>query len=245
MRCRWFNRFPAFGLGLSYAWLFAPEIQIAPWPLLLGHRGLCGSSAENSLAAFNSAVAAGLDGFELDVQPTADDVCCVLHDDDFLRTTGRPGKLRDTLAARLPNLRNGERIPRLEEALALPCRLVNVELKGTAGWQPALAAVRRAGALRRVLFSSFEHEEIHQLRKACPEARCGLLWDTAEAARLDAAALRGLPAGLTLHLPLCEVKARPDFWRPHQGRLVLWGMASPGEGKELGFRPAAMIVDGL
>ena len=52
-------------------------------PLLLGHRGLSSTQLENSLAAFQAALAAGMDGFELDVQPTRDGVCMVLHDDDL------------------------------------------------------------------------------------------------------------------------------------------------------------------
>ena len=76
-------------------------------------------------------------------------------------------------------------MPRLVEVLALPARLVNVELKGEPGWKQALAAVEAAGALDRVLFSSFEHSEVFQLWSACHEARCGLLWEEDEAAGLD------------------------------------------------------------
>ena len=49
--------------------------------LVLGHRGLSSSHLENSMEAFRAALAAGMDGFELDVQPTLDGVCAVLHDD--------------------------------------------------------------------------------------------------------------------------------------------------------------------
>ncbi|CDI04667.1 Glycerophosphoryl diester phosphodiesterase (fragment) [Candidatus Competibacter denitrificans Run_A_D11] len=56
--------------------------------LILGHRGLSTTHLENSLDAFRAALAAGMDGFELDVQPTRDGVCLVLHDETLERTSG-------------------------------------------------------------------------------------------------------------------------------------------------------------
>jgi glycerophosphoryl diester phosphodiesterase len=212
--------------------------------LVLGHRGLSASHLENSMEAFRAALAAGMDGFELDVQPTADGVCCVLHDDDLGRTAQAPGILRKLKASDLPPLKNGEAVPRLSDVLDLKARLVNVELKGEPGWKQALAAVEAASALDRVLFSSFEHSEVLQLWAACHEARCGFLWETGEAMDLEADEVEGLPAALTLHVPLRAVKARPDFWKPHASRLALWGMASAREAEGLGFEPAILIADG-
>ena len=155
-------------------------------PLLLGHRGLSARHLENSMEAFRAALAAGMDGFELDVQPTRDGVCLVLHDEDLSRTANGSGMLRQMKAAELPPLKNGERMPRLADVLELPAKLLNVELKGEPGWQQALAAVEAAEALDRVLFSSFEHSEVLQLWAACETARCGFLWETDEAMDLTA-----------------------------------------------------------
>jgi len=213
--------------------------------ILLGHRGYSALHLENSMEAFRAALAAGMDGFELDVQPTQDGVCHVLHDDDLERTGSRPGILRRMKSADLPPLRNGEAVPRLVEVLGLPARLVNVELKGEPGWKQALAAVEATGCLERVLFSSFEHSEVFQLWSACHEARCGLLWEEDEAADLDAESLAELPPQLMFHPPLAAIKARPAFWAPHAARLALWGMASPKEAEGLGFEPAILIADGI
>ena len=213
--------------------------------ILLGHRGFSARHLENSMEAFRAALEAGMDGFELDVQPTLDGVCHILHDDDLERTGRAVGILRKLKSADLPLLKNGEAVPRLVEVLALPARLVNVELKGEPGWKQALAAVEAAGAVGRVLFSSFEHSEVFQLWSACHEARCGLLWEEDEAADLDQETLADLPAQLMFHPPLSEVKARPGFWAPHKSRLALWGMKSPAEAADLGFEPAILISDGV
>jgi glycerophosphoryl diester phosphodiesterase len=214
-------------------------------PLILGHRGLSLHHLENSMEAFRSALAAGMDGFELDVQPTRDGVCMVLHDEDLARTANGSGLLRQMKAAELPPLKNGEGLPRLTDVLDLPARLINVELKGEPGWQQALAAVEAAEALERVLFSSFEHSEVLQLWAACETARCGFLWETDEAMDLSAEELTDLPEALWLHPPLKAVKARPEFWAPYAGRLALWGMKTPAEAKDLPFTPAVLIADGV
>lgn len=214
-------------------------------PLVLGHRGLSSKHLENSLEAFRAALAAGMDGFELDVQPTRDGVCLVLHDEDLARTANGSGLLRQMKAAELPALKNGERVPRLADVLELPARLINVELKGEPGWQQALAAVEAAEALDRVLFSSFEHSEVLQLWAACETARCGFLWDTDEALELSAEELADLPEALWLHPPLKAVKARPELWAPYAQRLALWGMKTPAEAAGLPFAPAVLITDGI
>jgi glycerophosphoryl diester phosphodiesterase len=214
-------------------------------PLLLGHRGLSANHLENSMESFRAALAAGMDGFELDVQPTLDGVCMVLHDDDLARTAQGGGLLRRMKATDLPRLKNGEEVPRLSEVLELPAKLINVELKGEPGWQQALAAVEASEVLDRVLFSSFEHSEVLQLWAACPTARCGFLWETEEADELTVEELEDLPPQLMLHVPHRAVGKRPEFWRPYASRIALWGLKTRKEAEGLGFLPAIWIADGL
>jgi glycerophosphoryl diester phosphodiesterase len=212
--------------------------------LLLGHRGLSAHHLENSMEAFKAALSAGMDGFELDVQPTADGVCTVLHDEDLKRTAQSGGILRKLKSVELPRLKNGEEVPRLSDVLELPAKLINVELKGEPGWKQALAAVDASEALDRVLFSSFEHSEILQLWADCPDARCGFLWETSEAEELEAEELESLPPQLMLHLPLKAVARRIEFWRPYARRIALWGLKTPADASGLGFEPAILIADG-
>jgi glycerophosphoryl diester phosphodiesterase len=213
--------------------------------LILGHRGLSTKHLENSMEAFRAALAAGMAGFELDVQPTRDGVCAVLHDEDLARTANGSGILRKLKAAELPLLKNAEPLPRLADVLELPAKLINVELKGEPGWQQALATVEAAEALDRVLFSSFEHSEVLQLWAACETARCGFLWELDEAMELSAEELADLPEALWLHPPLKAVKVTPRLWLPYADRLAIWGMKTPAEAKDLPFVPAVLIADGI
>ncbi|MBP1627859.1 MAG: glycerophosphoryl diester phosphodiesterase [Holophagaceae bacterium] len=213
--------------------------------LILGHRGFSARHLENSMEAFQAALAAGMDGFELDVQPTKDGVCMVLHDDELGRTAQGDGVLRQMKSTELPRLKNNEALPRLTDALDLRAKLINVELKGEPGWKQALATVEACEAIKRVLFSSFEPSEVLQLWAACPEAQCGFLWETDEAMELTEEELADLPPALYFHIPLAAVVARPEFWRPHAKRLAIWGLKTPAEAKTLGFEAAILIVDGL
>ena len=96
-----------------------PRSFLAPGHI--AHRGLHGpGAAENSMAAFDAAVAAGY-GIELDVQPSADGVAMAFHDDRLDRLTDATGPI-DGLTAdalgELPLRGGGGGVPRLSEVLA-------------------------------------------------------------------------------------------------------------------------------
>lgn len=72
-------------------------------PLVIAHRGDSAHAPENTLPAFEAAVAKGADWIELDLQLSRDDEVVVCHDDELTRLAGSPARLRDldarTLAA--------------------------------------------------------------------------------------------------------------------------------------------------
>jgi glycerophosphoryl diester phosphodiesterase len=184
-----------------------------------------------------------MDGFKLDVQTTRDAVCVVVSDDELSHATSGQGFLRRIKFSELPRLKNGEPIPRLLEVLELPAKLINIELKGEPGWKNALAAVEASDCLGRVIFSSAEHSEILQLWAACPQARCGFIWETDESDALTSEEIFDLPKSLLLHIPLCSVGKRPDFWKQFAGRLVVWGAVSREHVASLGLEPHVCIMD--
>lgn len=115
-----------------------PEPVSRPW--VIAHRGASSSHPENTIAAFDQALADGADAFELDVQLTRDGEVVVFHD-WTLDKAGAPGVRvkamdRDAIqaldAGRHKSKRFvGERIPSLAEVVeryGSRCRLL-VELK--------------------------------------------------------------------------------------------------------------------
>jgi len=143
------------------------------------------------MAAFRRALEVGAHMIELDVQLTRDDAVVVLHDDTLERTTTGLGPVGALTLSRLRDLDagawfgpafRGERVPTLDEVLATIPLPVNVELKPVGPVaaplaERALAIVAAAGALDRVVFSSFDRSAVEALRAASPEAVIGILWN--------------------------------------------------------------------
>jgi len=66
---------------------------MAPRPLIIGHRGASALAPENTISAFQRALADGADGFEFDVRLTCDAVPVVIHDATFTRTGNNPAEV--------------------------------------------------------------------------------------------------------------------------------------------------------
>lgn len=151
----------------------------------IAHRGyhdLNRNRWENTLSAFDHAVARGL-AIECDVHLSSDGVPVVFHDATLKRVTGEDGSVFDRTAAELGKLRIGgteDRIPTFAEMLARVGGAVPlvIELKGNAGRDEGLVA-RVAELLRpyagKAAIMSFDHRLI---RRFATDAR-------------------GIPAGLT------------------------------------------------
>lgn len=132
-------------------------------PRIFAHRGLTiegdtQTRDENTLGAFELALSAGADYLETDIQITADGVPVLFHDRDLFRLTGKKIPIAKFSMGELENVRLplGGQIPTLRSALAeFPEARFNFDLKSPATELPALMAIKDAGALERVLVSSF------------------------------------------------------------------------------------------
>lgn len=110
---------------------------------ICAHRGASDTHPENTLASFREAIRLGAHMIEFDVALTKDGQLVLLHDRTLDRTTDGKGPLADVTLAELKKLDagtwknprfKGERIPTLDEALAImPENMwLNVHLKGGA-----------------------------------------------------------------------------------------------------------------
>ena len=142
-----------------------------------GHRGASGNFPENTLEAFEAAIAMGVHGVELDVRRAADDSVVVLHDAHL--ADGRA--IVDLDRASLP-----DEVPDLAAVLDLCVDItVNVEIKvgrKDPDYDPDGAIValtadvcRQAGAIDRVIITSFDRPSIDAMRTVLPEVRTGLI----------------------------------------------------------------------
>src|SRR5687767_7161049 len=112
------------------------RITDTEFPLVVGHRGSSADHPENTLVAFEAALAAGADAVELDVRLTADGEAVVLHDAEVGVVTDGSGLVHAMTLREIKRLRvGGEEIPTLGEVLvALSGRaVVNTEIKNLPG----------------------------------------------------------------------------------------------------------------
>jgi glycerophosphoryl diester phosphodiesterase len=170
--------------------------------LVVAHRGASAEDAENTIEAFERAVAVGTDAVEFDVRLTADGHPIVMHDADVSRTTDGVGLVRELTVADVRALRittrDGGRcgVPSLEEALrCLSGRAgVDIEIKNVPGdpdfehdreraVEATLGCLHDVAFVGSVLVSSFNPFSIAAVKALAPEVDTGLLTEFATDAR--------------------------------------------------------------
>src|SRR5262245_25587668 len=99
-------------------------------PRVWAHRGDSAHAPENTMLAFDRAVAAGADGIELDVRFDGERNVVVFHNSPLERLTGLPGRMEALPARERTRLRvGGEPVPLLAEVLAAFDLEIDVEIK--------------------------------------------------------------------------------------------------------------------
>jgi glycerophosphoryl diester phosphodiesterase len=161
---------------------------------VIGHRGAAGYAPENTLAAFNKALALGCRFVEFDVMCSADGEPFVFHDDTLKRTTNGSGEVGMVNAEYLASLDAGrwfsrrfagEKIPHFRdilEWLAFTGVQANIEIKP----YPGTTEQTTVTILRYInrywppgkplpLISCFDWNALHLCHSIAPEMRLGLL----------------------------------------------------------------------
>ena len=157
-----------------------PRHPFLDWdgPLPFAHRGGASDVPENTMQAFEYAVNLGYRYLETDVQVTADGVLAAFHDNDLLRTTGRPGKISELPWSEVSKaLVDGKApIPLLEDLLgAWPEARINIDCKSNAAVDALIASLRRTNSLDRVCVAAFSDARLRRLRAALGSALCSSL----------------------------------------------------------------------
>ena len=184
------------------------------------HRGASAYAPENTLLAFETAIKHNADGVELDVQLTKDGELVVIHDEKIDRTSNGNGFVKDYNLSELKKFNFNRSFPQygcvpiatLEEVYELlkPTNLtINVELKtGIIFYEgieeKLINLAAKMNIEHRIIYSSFNHYSLLNLRKLKTDTKIGLLFQDIfvnipdYAVKLGADALH--PAGYILQL---------------------------------------------
>lgn len=151
-------------------------------PVAIAHRGGAGEAPENTLAAFEIAVALGYAYIETDAHVTRDGVLVAFHDARLDRVTDRTGAIAELAIAEVeeadagyafspdgrgsfPFRGRGIRVPRLEEIVVRwPGVRINIDPKSDACVGPLVALLDRHRAWERVCVGSFSDRRLHRIR---------------------------------------------------------------------------------
>jgi glycerophosphoryl diester phosphodiesterase len=156
---------------------------------VIAHRGASGERPENTLSAYELAIAQHADMIEIDLHLSRDRVV-MIHHDASLERLGGTGEIGDHSAAELaaldaaPGWDTVERIPTLLDVLdRFGDRMeFNLEIKVGAAERAypgieevVIEAVEERGLLSRMLFSSFYDPVLERLRSLSRAARLAVL----------------------------------------------------------------------
>lgn len=162
-------------------WVPDDRASLCRRPLLIGHRGSRLDAPENTLPAFQHAIASGGDGVEIDVRLTADGALIAMHD---ATTGGTTDDARDRAVSSLTltELRTldagawfgerwrGTRVPTLDEIVdALPEDVVFVfDLR--ADTEDAIVTfIERRGIAGRSIAAGFSSARLARVHEALPD----------------------------------------------------------------------------
>ena len=138
-----------------------------PGPVAFAHRGGAGDWPENTMPAFEGAVALGYRYIETDAHVTSDGTIVAFHDDRLDRVCDRTGIIADLTwsEVRLARVDGREPIPLLEDLLTTwPDLRINIDPKHDAAVEPLAEVIRRCDAVDRVCIGSFSDERIAAMR---------------------------------------------------------------------------------
>ncbi len=212
---------------------------------ILGHRGASADAPENTLPAFELALAQGADGVELDARLCASGEVVVFHDERLDRLTGRPGRVARTPWSTLRTLEvtaagSRARIPLLSEVLeALPrAAFLNVELKADIGGFRLAARVGRllleGNHQAHVVVSSFQPWCLLALAACAPTLHRGYLLEPKRPWWLESGVLAPLVGRDAVHPADSQLtRSRLEAWHARGREVAVWTVDDPARARTL------------
>lgn len=166
-------------------------LESLPRPVIFAHRGASAHAPENTIAAFELALAQQADAIELDVKLSSDGYVVVHHDPTLDRTTSGKGPLKNMTLAELKKLDagsffsekfKGELVPTLEDVFEAVGKrtFINIELTNYKTPRDELVETvcmltKKHKMQKSVMFSSFFASNLSKARSYLPDVPRGLL----------------------------------------------------------------------
>lgn len=176
---------------LLYTYALFEEIENTKYDVdITAHRGSSKDAPENTLAAIDAAISNGASYAEIDVQETKDGKIILLHDQNFIRTTGIDRAVWEVTLEEVKNMDagssfndsfKGERIPTLKEVIEHSKGKIklNIEIK-TNGHENNLVyevvrIIKEEEILDTCVVSSLDYDVLEMVEKLEPRIKTGYI----------------------------------------------------------------------
>jgi len=155
--------------------------------LKIGHRGAKGYEPENTLISFKKALDMRVNGIELDVHLSSDEVLMVIHDEKVDRTTNKKGAVNSLSLSELKKLEieTKHTIPTLKEVFDLVNQqcFINIELKGIGTAEQTVLLIdqyifEKNWSYSHFIVSSFDWNALQEVKNLNSQIPIGVLTNT-------------------------------------------------------------------
>ncbi|MCP3937547.1 MAG: glycerophosphodiester phosphodiesterase [Actinomycetia bacterium] len=150
-----------------------------PSPIAFAHRGGATDQPENTMPAFENAVALGYGYIETDVHVTADGVLVAFHDSTLDRVTDKTGRINDLTWTQVAQARvvgidgTNASIPRFDELLdTFPDVRFNIDPKEETSTEPLMQLLADRDCLERVCVGSFSDRRLRRFAERFGNSIC-------------------------------------------------------------------------
>jgi glycerophosphoryl diester phosphodiesterase len=171
-------------------------------PLIIAHRGVTQNCAENTIAAFEQAIAISADMIEFDVRCTQDNILIIHHDPKVAQKTIQQTTWADLQAinANIPTLASALR--HCQDRIQL-----DIEIKEIGYELATIALILNHLPSDAFVITSFHHRSLQTIQRHYPKVKIGWL-------------LHRSMHHLTLHSLQTQItNLKPDFLVPHYSLL--------------------------
>jgi glycerophosphoryl diester phosphodiesterase len=207
-------------------------------PIAFAHRGGTSAAPENTLRAFDDAVALGYRYVETDVHSTRDGKLVAFHDNDLQRTCGKPWRIEETDWSTLSSARidGTDPIPLLVDLLnSWPNLRINIDCKSDAAMQPLIDTIRHTNCLDRICVGSFSDKRLRHIRSELGAGLCTSMGPQ-EVIRLVLGSTTGIPISPSQHALIAQVPVR-------QGPIPVVTRKSIARAHQLGLQVHVWTID--
>lgn len=200
---------------------------------IIGHRG-ASDHTENTIPSFESAIAQGVDGIELDVRLSGDDQLVVVHS-----SVVGESAVKSTAYDDFKTLADGYEVPLFEDVLKQFGRKtsLDIELKHAGIEEAAVKLIKKYCNPGKTMVSGFDADSLSKVHEVLPALQLGYIYNRTQ----DEEARHNCPVDVVI--PQFRLASREMIAEVHDEGIKIWAWTVNDEAEVR--RLVNLGIDGL